>query len=707
MTILFLEDWNNYPEAIIDTKTTNTSFIRISALYREMGVANHAFPLQLHNPELQGINPFDPNLTLEQMAAIAVECKNNFFYFIRECVRVPGSGFDNPVHFKANRGNMALYWLFFNHITVMLIQPRQTGKSFGTDTLSVYITDIRSTSTQVNLLTKDDTLRAANLERIKNIDSELPYYLKLRTKDDINNSEEFTVKALGNSYRGHLPNKSPKLAFNVGRGLTSPIFHLDEAAVFFNISISMPAALAAGTAARKLAKDKNEPYGTIITTTAGKKDDKDGFFIYNMLTNSAIWSEKFYDAPNLEELELLVRHNSIKGEKRVNCTFNHRQLGYTDEWLAEVIEECGAHGEDADRDFRNVWTSGSVLSPLTIPIANMIRESEISDFHTQIFSPYSYIVRYFGNKNLIENTLLNEDNIMALDTSDAAGGDDIALLIRNVKTGGIIAGGNYNETNLVTFAEWITKLLVIYPKLTLIIERRSSGAMILDYLLLMLPDKGIDPFTRIYNKVVQEYNEYPDRYKEVVRHGSSRNKDIYTKYKKTFGFATSSTGATSRSELYSTTLNSAAKLTGNLVHDPITINQLLSLTTKNGRVDHADGEKDDMCIAWLLSYWLLSLGQNLQNYGISSRDVLCDNNNSKNNKLDEYDRYEQELLRNQIEALVEEMQSERDQYIASVLETKLRNLSNKLGDNDKEILSVDRLIEQLRERRKHFKHNRR
>lgn len=41
MTILFLDDWKNkYPGAIVDTETPNKSFIRMAALYRDMGVRN-------------------------------------------------------------------------------------------------------------------------------------------------------------------------------------------------------------------------------------------------------------------------------------------------------------------------------------------------------------------------------------------------------------------------------------------------------------------------------------------------------------------------------------------------------------------------------------------------------------------------------------------------------------------------------------------
>jgi hypothetical protein len=702
MTILFLEDWDKHKSAIVDTTTTNQSFLRLSALYRDMGIKNHSFILQLHNPELQGIDPYSNELTIEQMILIGIECKSNFFYFLRECMLVPGTGYNNKQRFKANRGNIALYWSFFNHITTILIQPRQTGKSFSTDVLMTYLLNIGCTYTEINLMTKDDDLRSRNLERLKLLELEMPFYLKQRIKGEVGNTEMLKIKSLNNIYKGHLPNKSPKMALNVGRGLTSPIFHIDEAAFFYNIGITLPAALAAGTAERNLAKEKNEPYGTILTTTAGKKDDRDGAYVYNLLSESAVWTEKFFDSNDNESLNKLVRSNSIKGKIRINCTFNHRQLGYTDEWLRDAIEAAVSVGDDASRDFGNVWTSGSQQSPLPVKTATTIRDSQVVEYYAEISPPYSYITRWYVPSNEIERVMSTNHHIMSLDTSDASGGDDIGMHLRDVKTGATIACGDYNETNLISFCEWICKWLVKYENITLIIERKSTGAMIIDYLLLMLPEKGIDPFKRLYNKVVQEYMEQPDKFAEINKPGYMRSPELYTKYKKYFGFATSSTGSTSRSELYSTTLRLAAKITGDKVRDPILIDQILGLVIKNGRVDHTDGGHDDLVISWLLSFWLLTQGKNLSFYGIKSRDVLIDNavNMEDNDPKKAYIRNEQEHYRKQVEDLIETIKKEKDDFIAHKLECQLKTIVNKLSDDDKQIVSIDDLITNLREFRR-------
>ncbi len=698
--ILFEEDWNNYPTADIHSNTSNVSYLRLAAIYKEMGVKNHLFHLALVNQDLKHVNPYDPNISIEEQIMVALECKINPWYFFREVARVPGRGSPEPTPLFANRGNIALFWLFFNHITTILIQIRQTGKSISADMLDTFLLNVGAVHTSIALLTKDDVTRSANLVRLKDLQAELPGYLNQKTPNDVSNTEQITVKKLKNDFKALVPNKSPKMALNIGRGLTVPVSRFDEAAFTANIAISMPAALAAGTAVREIARKNGDYYGTIITTTAGKKDDIDGRFVYNLLLESAVFSEAFYDCANLENLEKTIRSNSTKGALRVNCTFNHRQLGYTDEWLKRTIENTQSVDEEAiGRDFYNKWSSGSITSPLSPELSEVIRNSQKDPIHTEISSPYGYITRWYVPENAIKQLNQTTHFIMSVDSSDAAGGDDIFMVIRNIKNGEVIAAGNYNETNLITFSEWLLSWFIKYENLTLIIERRSTGAMILDYLLLMMVSRNINPFKRIYNKVVQEKESDPDRFNAISRNGYVDFNKLIVDYKRTFGFATSAVGATSRTDLYGSTLLSSAKFTGESVNDKLLIDQILGLVIKNGRVDHEDGGHDDGCIAWLLAHWLIILGKNLEYYGINSRDLLVDNAQKRknHNQTNSYDYRLQREIKSKIEEVVEQLKKEKDQWIIQKLETTLKMLYAKYENDDNDILSYDDLIQSLRE----------
>jgi len=699
MTILFEEDWiKKHPGSIIHETTMNESFLQLSAKYEKMGIKNANFILALHDPSLAEVDPHDPDLDMETIAKIIVETKNNPWYYIREIVRIPVQGAGTAVRFKASRGTIAIYWLFLNHITSIVVQPRQTGKTVTTCSLMRWLLNIRCTHTNMNLLTLSEPLRTDTIETLKELEEHLPYYFQLTTAQDLNNTHMVTVNALGNVYRGFLPQRSIKAAANVMRGHTAPIFHMDEVSNVYNIDITMPAALAAGTNARDVAAASGNPYGTILTTNAGKKDDRSGKFIYGLLQKAMVWTEKLFDCENHEELEKVIRANSTDDGLMVNASFNHRQLGYTDEWLKKKIEEAIASGEDADRDFLNKWTSGKSASPLTKEDIERIVNSRITDPYTEISRINGFATRWYINQKLINNADKSGGLIAAIDTSDAVGNDDISLVIRNVSDGSVVAAGNFNETNLITFSEWLMDWLLRYEKLVLIIERRSSGLMMMDSLATMMISKGMNPFRRMFNWIVQDADADPKLSNTVLKSHSSQLSELYAKHRKRFGFATSASGRASRDHLYGAILTQAVKYTGKFVRDSVLIDQLTGLVVKNGRIDHEDGEHDDMVIAWLLSYWLLTQGKHLKEYNLDTLQIM------RNRPVEEsedpkkmYENVQAVKLRKEAGEIIKKLQNEKNPYLVKILERKLTLVMNELQSTGAiEEFSIEELLERIR-----------
>lgn len=702
--ILFHQDWQYYPNAIIDTQTTNTSYVRLAAIYKSMGIKNHAFILALHNPKLQGVDPYSKNLSIEQMAMIGVECKQNFWYYVREIARAPANAGNEPAMVEANRGNIALWWSFFNHVTFTLIQPRQTGKSFCTDLLMTGLMNFVCSNTQINLLTKDDTLRSVNIKRLKDIYEELPPYLNFKTRVDANNTEALTINRFGNSYLTHVPQASPKRAYNIGRGLTTPIVHIDESPFQPNISISMPAALAAMGAACDRAEEMDEPYGVILTTTAGKKDSVEGKYIHTFTQESALWLDKLFDATNIEELKKTVCSNSRKGAYRIYGNFSYKQLGKTDEWLKKQLDRSNQTADDANRDFFGLWTSGTITSPIPTATLEKLTQSIIAELHQQINPIGGYILRWYLPENEIEHFMATRKMTIGIDTSDASGGDDISFVMTDVETGELVSIGTFNETNLITFSQWLIYILEKYVNTTMIIERRSSGVTIIDYLLLFLPQRGIDPFKRLFNWVVNNPLEHKSLYDEVCLPMRRRSEDLYVRAKKYFGFATSAGGQTSRSELYSITLQNAAKRCADKVKDRSLTEQITGLVVRNGRVDHDVGGHDDLVIGWLLNHWMLTMAMNLNFYGIDSKLILIEHKQKVNiDPSQAYFRIEQDNIRLKIEELYERLKIEQDEMISSKIENELRYLDSRIVLEDGEYYSVDAIINEAKEGKSNYK----
>lgn len=696
--ILLKNDWSRFPTAQPDYTTTNESFLRIVSLYSEMGIKNCLFPLALIQPELRGVDPHCGILSDAIKVKIGLECRYNIWYYLREVVRIPPVAGPIPLKFKANRGNIAITWSFLNSMDIALIQPRQTGKSVSTDCLMVWVLFIGASNSMINMITKDDSLRKANIERLKKIRDLLPQYLVPKHKDDSDNQVEVTAKTWQNTYRSGVAQNSESTANNLGRGLTAPITHIDEGPFINFIGVTLPAALAAGNTAREEARQHGRPNGNIFTTTAGRKDDRDGRYMYDMISGGAVWTEQFFDCATKEELYLMVKRNCTGRKIMINATFSHRQLGYTDQWLYETMAAANSSGDAANRDFFNVWTSGTQSSPLT-PSLNDIIRSSVKEVKHNFVSKDLYILRWYLSEAELATVMSRDTFILGLDTSEAVGRDGIAGVIINTRDLSVAGVFNINETNLIRFSNFLAEILITYENITLIPEKKSTGQMIVDALLLLLPQANIDPFRRIYNSIVENSSEKPELYKEICKHIGSRSSSFYDTHKKTFGFNTS---ADTRAVLYGTVLQNAAKKAGHLVHDKELSNEIRGLVVKKGRIDHEATGHDDTVVAWLLANWLCTMGRNLGHYGIDVTTLLSSvsTNGSKSLTAAEiYDKQIQREYRNEIDATFEKLVECKDTFTITKLERRIAHLTSLVVDDSEDATSLAGLIQRAAEER--------
>lgn len=701
--ILFKKDWAKYPNAIVHVATSNHTFLKMAELFKGMGVENYYFHLALMQPELEHVDPHSKVLSEETMVKIGFECRYNPWYYFREVARVPPQAGNEPVQLRANRGNLALWWCFFAHMDIALIQPRQTGKSLSTDILMSYLLDIATTNTDISMLTKDDQLRVANVERLKEIRDLVPKYLSQKTKHDSDNKQEVTCNRLNNRYRTSVAQGSALAANNVGRGLTSPIMHIDEGPFCTHIDVTMPAMLASGSAARDEAAATGAAYGNIFTTTAGKKDTKAGKYMHAMISGGLPWSEHLYDSKDEADLYDIVDKGKTGKKVIVNATFSHRQLGKTDEWLVKVLKDVNATAEEADRDFFNIWTSGTSQSPLSIELNEAIKKSKMEPKHVEI-TRHNYTINWMIPRAEIESYMARNKVVIGMDTSEGIGRDFTTMVLVNAKTLEVVATGAFNETNLMLFGQFVADVMTKYDNTILIPERRSTGQTLIDTLLVVLPTRGIDPFKRIFNTVIDNRSERPEDYKEIIGTDPARRTQAwYDRWKKCFGYATAASGKYSRNALYSDVFQTAARKGGRVVRDAGLIDEITSLTVKNGRIDHSDGGHDDRVIAWLLAGWLLTMGRGLEYYGIEGAlTETLDADKKVDPDEERYllrEKHRQEELREEMENILERVRGERNDFIVQRLEGRLRVLDSKLQDQFDENSSIDSLLKDAKESR--------
>lgn len=702
--VLFKEDTKKYPNMIYDWDTTNKTFIEIVGILEKLGVENRFFPLTLLNKDLKGIDPFDPNLDQNTKLLIAKEAHSNFWYFIREVVRISPIGSAATIRFRANRYNISLYWLFFNHVTVFGTIIRQSGKTYSTATLIAWLITIGGYNIRCNLLTKSRKLRDDTVLLVKSVMDELPPYLDVRVKEDKNNSTEVSVLKLQNLFSTSIANASPKVADALGRGHTYNIQFIDELAFCSNIHITLPALITASNAAVENAKRTNGLYGFIYTTTAGFLSSKEGSFGYKLRNESLPWSEKLFDCDDLDDLRETIEKNNLarlqeKDENvryvpvRVLLEYNHRQLGYTDAWLREKIIEANITGDQLKADYFNIWGKGSASSPISPENLDRIYQSGMDvDVYTEI-SKDRYITRWYVDEDELEEGLPNRYLIMAIDPSEAIGKDDIGLVILDSNTGEVIGCGNYSETNLYIFSNFLFTFFTRFEHIIIVPERRSSGTAILDILINIFLNNGYDPLKYIFNWVVNDL-DVSIKNKELLK---ERNKDIYfyNTIKREFGYATAGSGRASRDNLYGTTFMNAIKYVAGGVRDKVLITQLSELVIRNDRIDHQEDGKDDLVICWLLGVWFLTNAKNKEYYGIPYNKVLQKVKNQVRLSKEDLEKIREEaknnLIKEKLEALKERIKTESHPLRLRDLIGRYNFLVRQLGDDEYEITSVEDL----------------
>lgn len=708
--ILYLSQWDLYPQAIVHTSTKNQSFIDLANVFKKMGLKNYYFHLALHDPDLEHVDPFADNLSPQTIVKIANEIAVNPWYFFREIAQTPDSTSDNRMFFRANRANISLFWCFFNHCQYFLIQPRQTGKSYSTDIIMMYLLCFRK-SLKLLLYTKDSQLRMLNVIRLRTLIATLPAYLNPLTRKDSNNSEGITVLKNNNYYNTIIAQESEDAAYKKGRGNTVEVRQCDEVAFCKLNYITIPSMGSAMDAARMNALAQGKETASIFTTTAGKKDTPHGRWAYEVWNESAQFDEKYYDSFNAEEFEKRVRADSNPSDPlaktfglfQVQGTFSHRQLGYTDEWLIENMSRNKVTGEDALRDYYNVWTSGTESSPFTVEQAQMIKNSETDPLFRDI-GKFGIVINWYVDQHELSDLFNHCPIIVGLDSSSAIGKDACSLTFVNALDLNIIGTASINKVNLFQYSQWLCDLIIRFPKLLLVPENRSSAQGIIDFLIETLPAHGINPFKQIFNTIVHEKDENQRTFLNMDAHPNPAS--VANMYRSTFGYSTSGKGRYSRDNLYGETFYRAIDIIADKVKDKKLIRELLGLVIIDGRIDHGSDKEDhdDQVISWLLACWFVFNGRNVGYYNIN-RGRFLSNVVSAGEEIDPEKMMkmrEQEALKDKISAMYEELSNTEDHFEFAKLEKTIRLMESRLTPESRSQLamSVSGMIDDLKETRR-------
>lgn len=700
--ILHLNDWKRFPGAIVHKTTKNKSALLLAEIYRAMGVKNFFFHLALHDPTLEHVDPRDPNLDQDTRRKVATEIYYNPWYYFREVAMAPPQTGNDPMPFELNRGNIAGYWLFFNHQDFGWTQPRQTGKSLSADQLWCLLVGIMLRNTEINIVTKDRKLRTKNVERIKKIFKTWPGYLNPITRKDSDNQEYVTVNRWENKLSFMVPQNNEDAAIKLGRGLTSPILGMDEPPFIPHVGITFEAMGPSADAVIQEAIIKGVPYGAIYTTTAGDLSTDSGKYMYELFMGGVFFDESMFDAGSEIALKEIVQSNK-KGQKGiVYLSVNHRQLGRTDKWMAGNLERNNSTAAGANKDYFNRWGMGTDIdSPLHNELLDIIAESERQCDHVDYYG--SYMVRWYITREEKEHLFPTWKIVCGMDCSDNVKKDATTMCGINVDDLSTVFTVVVNESNIIRFAEFTATLMKRYTNITLIPERKSTGSTVIDMCIIKLCAVGIDPFKRVYNTFVDGADKNSDDYRMAMGEMSRRTQAFWDRVRKYFGYNTAGSGHHARNNLYKDTLQRAARLAGWHVFDQRLCGEIATLREINGRVDHPVSGHDDMVVAWLLGIWMILYSRNLSHYGILSvlsnvkEYVIGQSDNPPPSRQELQKSEDNKLLKVEMQKLLELIENTESDVLTMKYESALRIMASRLSEEYSDTHSLNDLIKEAKD----------
>jgi len=657
--ILYANDYTDQ-RCYVHLNTKNISALRIAKLLKEMGIKNNKFMLAITQKELFDIDPHNlKDSSSELKARITLECKINPWYYLREIIRVPASGVLDGIPYEFNRGNLCLTWVTYNSVNIMIVMPRQVGKSIGTQSIVSQLMYVSGTNYNTGAFAKDDSLRQQNVIRLKEMKESIPNYILLPSTADTDNKEGLSYKALNNSYKTFIAQKDPRAAAKQARGETFPFEHWDESAWYDNIWESFPSATSAMSAARDQALKMNLPSAIVQTTTSGRVDDKRGKWAYDYGMSGLKFNEMLYDCVDKAHLQSLVEENSTNGS--IYAEFNYKQLGKSEAWFRKNTESI-SNQDIIDMDYNNIWLVGKSGSVLPTELLNKLLQIEPL-FYTQ--SDSIFVRWYIDQKTRYSEDFKMKTLIAGIDISDNVGIDFTTLTIVDPTNLSTVATFRSNSSNITLFVFLVASLMEEFPQLLINPERNRNGGLFIDNLIIVLRNKRINFTKRIFNTFIQEYDSSSMRSIDDLNYDGVDRKYL--------GFKTS---RETRETLYSSILFIAVNSAFDRIYDVNIISELKSLISKNGRIDHDKDGHDDQVISWLLAMFVIFNGKNLSMYDIDTHLILSAVDRS-GKSIDPAYKKEQMAISDRIKE-IERILPNSTSYIRHVLESELIELKDRL-----------------------------
>ena len=582
----------NYVTVFYQMNTKNKSFLEMHYYLKARGIKNNKFHLLLYDRDLANVDPYDLNLPTYMKQKIFLECQRNFWYYVREVVRVQSQG--GPyVMYKLDRGNLALNFCFTLNLNIYEEQPRQTGKTVGTNVWFSWVYNFGSRNANMIFLNKKHDDAKRNLNDLKNIIKALPSYLRFDQAFGIDGKKLKATNTV--QYLQHKINFNKIEALPMARNRTSAISLLrgrtvtncwiDESAFFQYLEESLQNGMPALTTAFRNCKQNGAPHGLCLTSTPGFLTTEEGQYMFDLKNKMTPFSELWYDF-SLQKLTETLNANEKSIFVYIKTTY--QQLGLSEEWLKERIKEQNQNWTDIRREYLLEWATSSENCPFT--------QDELKNVERFVRNPIKQV--YISNFlfNIYSEISPKDKTLIGVDVAAGYSKDSSAISVTDSATTKLVADFNCNYINPVDLGNVIYTLVLNYlPNSLVTIERNGVGTGTLAQLMKSRIRNNL--YYEIKERVIEErlgFGTKSNKRKQVTKvYGVDNSKEV-------------------RERLMDLLTDRVRDHYDKFV-SPQLLEELKNLEIKKtGRIDHSANSHDDGIFSYLYSIYPLYYGKNVR-----------------------------------------------------------------------------------------------
>lgn len=590
--------------------TNNQSFLNMHYYLKERGIENNKFMLTLLDPDLAGIDPFDKTLNTFMKQKVLREVMSNYWYFIREVVRIPDSGgtVGQGLKYELHRGNMALNYCVMANINIFYDAPRQVGyKTTSVVCRYLWLLNFGTSNSEIVLMNKKLEDSKLNLQRLKDIRSSLPSYLQMDqqyARDGKKIKAPNTVETLYHPVNGNKIKTAPSARNKVAaasllRGRTISNLWWDEYGFIPYNKIIYTNTMPAFKTASLNAKRNNSPYGIIITTTPGMLTTEEGKEAFELKNDCTNFNEGWYDMSYNAVMDII---NTNTNSNFVYIRYTYQQLGRDENWFKSICIEMRKDWSSIRREILLEWSNTSENSPFS--------KEDLEIVKTLIKQPlYTIFLLNKYEFNIYEKVNLKNPPLIGVDVSGGYKRDSSAITVIDSLTTKVFADMNCNYISTIDLAKVIYELVTKYMSNAIVnIERNGGfGASVLSKLVTTSIKRNL--YYEIKDKVTEERFNGTQAFKKTQKvkvYGLDSTKSIR--------------------DLLMEILRERMEYHKDKFVSPIIYQELEGLEIKKGdRIEHSANSHDDQIFSWLMALYIWYYGKDLADkFGLMKSTIKTD-----------------------------------------------------------------------------------